>query len=119
MLSLKWCAADVVGYSGVVQSFTLQASPQQNGIAERRIGLVMEVAHTSMVHVADPHILWSFAVQYIAHQLNLWPRVSLPETSPTLRRTGKVGDASMFKVWGSHAFVRDTSADKLSARAIP
>ncbi|CAI7728462.1 unnamed protein product [Closterium sp. NIES-54] len=32
---------------------------------------------------------------------------------------GKVGDASVIRVWGSHAFVRDTSADKLSARAIP
>ncbi|CAI7798470.1 unnamed protein product [Closterium sp. NIES-54] len=51
--------------------------------------------------------------------LNLWPHVSLPETSPTLRWTGKVGDASVFRVWGSRAFVRDTSADKLSARAIP
>ncbi|CAI7907177.1 unnamed protein product, partial [Closterium sp. NIES-54] len=51
--------------------------------------------------------------------LNLWPRVSLPDTSPTLRWTGKVGDASVFQVWGSRAFVRDTSADKLSVRAIP
>ncbi|CAI7897713.1 unnamed protein product [Closterium sp. NIES-54] len=32
---------------------------------------------------------------------------------------GKVGDASVLWVWGSHAFVCDTSADKLSARAIP
>ncbi|CAI7924115.1 unnamed protein product [Closterium sp. NIES-54] len=40
-------------------------------------------------------------------------------TSPTLRWTGKVGDASVFRVWGSRAFVRDTSAGKLSARAIP
>ncbi|CAI7807992.1 unnamed protein product [Closterium sp. NIES-54] len=32
---------------------------------------------------------------------------------------GKVDDASVFRVWGSRAFVRDTSADKLSARAIP
>ncbi|CAI7891999.1 unnamed protein product [Closterium sp. NIES-54] len=78
---------------GILHSFTLRDSPQQNGIAERRIGLVME--------------------------LNLWPRVSLLETSPTLRWTGKVGDASVFRVWGSRAFVRDTSADKLSARAIP
>ncbi|CAI7855537.1 unnamed protein product [Closterium sp. NIES-54] len=31
---------------------------------------------------------------------------------------GKVGDASVFRAWGSHAFVCDTSADKLSARAI-
>ncbi|CAI7848000.1 unnamed protein product [Closterium sp. NIES-54] len=78
----------------------------------------MEVARTSMIHAAAPHFLWPFAVRYAAHQLNLWPRVSLPETSPTLRWTGKVGDASVFRVWGSRAFVRDTSADKLSARAI-
>ncbi|CAI7833233.1 unnamed protein product [Closterium sp. NIES-53] len=77
---------------GITQSFTLPDSPQQNGIAERRIGLVMEVARTSMIHAAAPHFLWLFAVRYAAHQLNLWPRVSLPETSPTLRWTGKVGD---------------------------
>ncbi|CAI7857597.1 unnamed protein product [Closterium sp. NIES-54] len=86
---------------GVLQSFTLLDSPQQKGIAERRIGLVMEVARTSMIHAAAPHFLWPFA------------------TSPTLRWTGKVGDASVFRVWGSRAFVRDASADKLSARAIP
>ncbi|CAI7733970.1 unnamed protein product, partial [Closterium sp. NIES-53] len=51
--------------------------------------------------------------------LNLQPRVSLPETSPTLLWTGKVGDASAFRVWGSRAFVRDLSADKLSPRAVP
>ncbi|CAI7896549.1 unnamed protein product [Closterium sp. NIES-54] len=104
---------------GILQSFTLLDSPQQKGIAERRIGLVMEVARTSMIHAAAPHFLWPFAVRYAAHQLNLWPRDSLPETSPTLRWTEKVGDASVFRVWGSRAFVRDTSADKLSARAIP
>ncbi|CAI7733512.1 unnamed protein product [Closterium sp. NIES-53] len=80
---------------GIRQTFTLPASPQQNGIAERRIGM------------------------YAAHQINLQPRVSLPETSPTLRWTGKVGDASAFRVWGSRAFVRDLSADKLSFRAVP
>ncbi|CAI7880757.1 unnamed protein product [Closterium sp. NIES-54] len=88
---------------GILQSFTLPDSPQQNGIAECRIGLCMEVPHTSMIHAATPHFLWPFA----------------PETSPTLRWMGKVGDASMFRVWGSRAFVRDTSAYKLSARAIP
>ncbi|CAI7889839.1 unnamed protein product [Closterium sp. NIES-53] len=57
---------------GFRQTFTLPASPQQNGIAERRICM------------------------YAAHQINLQPRVSLPETTPTLRWTGKVGDASAF-----------------------
>ncbi|CAI7906204.1 unnamed protein product [Closterium sp. NIES-54] len=104
---------------GIRQTFTLPASPQQNGIAERRIGMVMDVAHTSMIHAAAPHFLWPFAVQYAAHQINLQPRVSIPETSPTLQWTGKVGDASAFRLWGSRAFVRDLSADKLSSRAIP
>ncbi|CAI7872653.1 unnamed protein product [Closterium sp. NIES-53] len=67
---------------GILQSFTLPASPQRNGIAERRIGLVME-------------------------------------TSLTLRWTRKVGDASVIRVWGSCAFVRDLSTDKLSCRATP
>ncbi|CAI7882387.1 unnamed protein product, partial [Closterium sp. NIES-53] len=82
---------------GIRQTFTLPASPQQNGIAERRIGMVMDVA------------LRSASAQPSAP----------PETSPTLRWTGKVGDASAFRVWGSRAFVRDLSADKLSPRAVP
>ncbi|CAI7797327.1 unnamed protein product [Closterium sp. NIES-54] len=57
--------------------------------------------------------------EYAAHQINLQPRVSLPETTPTLRWTGKVGDASVFRVLGSRAFVRDASADKLNSRAGP
>ncbi|CAI7743422.1 unnamed protein product [Closterium sp. NIES-53] len=75
---------------GIRHIFTLSASPQQNGIAERRIGMVMDVARTSMIHAAAPHFLWPFAVQYAEHQLNLQPRVSLPETSPTLQWTGKL-----------------------------
>ncbi|CAI7788901.1 unnamed protein product [Closterium sp. NIES-53] len=62
---------------GIRQTFTLPASPQQNGIPERRIGMVMDVACTSMIHAAAPHFLWPFAVQYVAHQINLQPRVSL------------------------------------------
>ncbi|CAI5989948.1 unnamed protein product [Closterium sp. NIES-64] len=72
---------------GIRQTFTLLDSPQQNGIAERRIGMVMDVARTSMVHAAAPH----FSVVVC----------------------GSVGDASAFRVWGSWAFVRDLSADKL------
>ncbi|CAI7849444.1 unnamed protein product [Closterium sp. NIES-54] len=81
--------------------------------------MVVDVAGMSMVHAAAPHFLWPFAVRYAAHQINLQPRVSMPKTSPALLWTGKVGDASAFRVWGSRAFVRDLSADKLSPRAVP
>ncbi|CAI7909250.1 unnamed protein product [Closterium sp. NIES-54] len=46
---------------GIRQTFTLPASPQQNGIAKRCIGMVMDVARTSMIHAAVPHFLWPFA----------------------------------------------------------
>ncbi|CAI7823182.1 unnamed protein product [Closterium sp. NIES-54] len=74
----------------------------------------------------------SCSCRLLSHQTLLWHHrlghPSLPRlrgmhsrflTSRTLRWTGKVGDALVFRVWGSRAFVRNTSADKLSARAIP
>ncbi|CAI7835715.1 unnamed protein product, partial [Closterium sp. NIES-53] len=103
---------------GIRQTFTLPASPQQNGIAERRIGLMMEVARTSIVHVAAPHFLWPFAVRYVADQLSLWPHISHPKTSPTLQWMGEVGQASPFRVWGALSLVRDPPAGKLSPHTL-
>ncbi|CAI7847771.1 unnamed protein product, partial [Closterium sp. NIES-53] len=121
----RYCLLVVDDYSRYTTVFPLRRKGEvtetevQNGIAERCIGMLMDVARTSMIHAAAPHFLWPFAVQYAAHQINLQPRVSLPETTPTLRWTGKVGDVSVFRVWGSRAFVRDASTDKLSSRAVP
>ncbi|CAI7842437.1 unnamed protein product, partial [Closterium sp. NIES-53] len=118
------CLAYVATRANTADIFTKELSPGDHQrfstvLGLGRIGFAMEVACTSMIHAVAPHFRWPFAVRYAAHQLNLWPRVSLPETSPTLRWTGEVGDASVFRVWGSRAFVRDTFADKLSACAIP
>ncbi|CAI7884578.1 unnamed protein product [Closterium sp. NIES-53] len=55
----------------------------------------------------------------VTHQLNLQPRVLRPEASSTSLGTGSPGVGSAFRIWGCFALVRDTSADKLSARAIP
>ncbi|CAI7858793.1 unnamed protein product [Closterium sp. NIES-53] len=70
---------------GIRQTFTLPASPQQNGIAERRIGM------------------------YMAHQINLQPRVSLPETSPTLRWTGQFYHPTSRRVLSSQDVTFDES----------
>ncbi|CAI7796560.1 unnamed protein product [Closterium sp. NIES-53] len=94
-------------------------SPQRNGVVERRIGLVMEIARTSMTHARAPHFLWPYAVRCAAHQLNLWPRVSRPEVSPTSLWTGSPSAVSRFRVWGCLALFHDTSVDKISPRAVP
>ncbi|CAI7736346.1 unnamed protein product [Closterium sp. NIES-54] len=118
----EFCSGILAGFcreQGIRQSWTLTESPQQNGVAERRIGLVMEIARTSMTHAHAPHFLWPYAVRYAAHQLNLWPRVSRPEVSPTSLWTGSPSAASRFCVWGCLALVRDTSADKISPCTVP
>ncbi|CAI7773241.1 unnamed protein product [Closterium sp. NIES-53] len=78
---------------GIRQTFTLPTSPQQNEIDEHCIGLIMEVARTSMIQAAAPHFLWPFADRYAAHQLKLWPR-------------------------GALSLVRDTTASKISPRTL-
>ncbi|CAI7801759.1 unnamed protein product [Closterium sp. NIES-54] len=78
----------------------LSLTSYRTSVVGRAFSSLMEVARTSMIHAAAPNFMWSFAVRYAAHQLNLCPPVSLPETSPTLHWTGKVGDASVF--WFYH-----------------
>ncbi|CAI7742469.1 unnamed protein product, partial [Closterium sp. NIES-54] len=71
---------------GITQSFTLPDSPQQNGIAERRIGLVMEVARTSMIHAAAPHFLWPFAFYHpTLHRVLPSQDVTFDESVPFYR----------------------------------
>ncbi|CAI5987876.1 unnamed protein product [Closterium sp. NIES-64] len=94
---------------GIRQTYTLPDSPQQNGIAERRIGMVMDVARTSMKHAAAPHFLWPFAMSYAAHQINLHPRVSRPETSPALLWTGKFYHPTSRRVLSSQDVTFDES----------
>ncbi|CAI7872410.1 unnamed protein product [Closterium sp. NIES-54] len=70
---------------GIIQSYTLPASPQQNGVAEQHIGLVMEVARTSMCHVGGPQFFLPQAVRYATHQLNLWPSDARPRRKLSVR----------------------------------
>ncbi|CAI7785466.1 unnamed protein product [Closterium sp. NIES-54] len=65
---------------GIEQSFTLPGSPQQNEVAERRIGLVMEVACTSLIHAAAPHLLWLFALWLL-----VLPAIVTPGSLPAFK----------------------------------
>ncbi|CAI7892779.1 unnamed protein product [Closterium sp. NIES-54] len=47
---------------GIRQSWTLLESPHQNGVDERRMGLVMDIALTSMIHARAPYFMWPYAV---------------------------------------------------------
>ncbi|CAI7899290.1 unnamed protein product [Closterium sp. NIES-53] len=75
--------------------------------------------HHRLGHPSLPRLRGMASRALVSHQINLQPRVSLPESIPTLWWTAKVGDASAFRVWGSRAFVHNPTADKLSSHAVP
>ncbi|CAI7864620.1 unnamed protein product [Closterium sp. NIES-53] len=75
-------------------------------------------------NVSGVLILWIRATRC---QLRDWFNRDLPvlclhsdrgETSPTLRWTRQVGDASVFRVWGALSLVRDTTVSKLSPHTL-
>ncbi|CAI7740469.1 unnamed protein product, partial [Closterium sp. NIES-53] len=84
--------------------------------AEQRIGLVMEVAQTSMCHAGAPQFLWPQAFRYAAHQLNLWPSDTRPRVTTVSLWTGSPSVAADYCVWGSLAHVRALGVNKLPAR---
>ncbi|CAI7846944.1 unnamed protein product [Closterium sp. NIES-54] len=93
-------------------------SPQQNGVAERCIRLVMDIARTSMIHARAPHFLWPYAVRYTTHQLNLQPRVSRPEASLTSLWTGSPGVGSAFLDTPDYAFYHPPLHQFLESRDV-
>ncbi|CAI7882605.1 unnamed protein product [Closterium sp. NIES-54] len=100
----EFCFGVLAGFyskQGIRQSWTLPESPQQNGVVERRIGLIMDITHMSMIHARAPHFLWPYALHYAVHQLNLQPRILRPEVSLTSLWTGSpgVGSAFHFDTW--------------------
>ncbi|CAI7801490.1 unnamed protein product, partial [Closterium sp. NIES-53] len=107
------------GAHEIVQSYTLPALPQQNGVAERCIGLVMEVARSSMCHASAPQFLWPHAIRYAVHQLNMRPSDARPRVMLVFLWTGSRDVAVDFRVWVSLAHVRTPGANKLSARTHP
>ncbi|CAI7864667.1 unnamed protein product [Closterium sp. NIES-54] len=88
--------------SGSVRTFlscVCTLTEVKNGIAERRIGLVMEVARTSMIHAITPHFLWPFAgpAPSSVSQVDPLPgtvRVEVGVDSGAARGAATGGDAS-------------------------
>ncbi|CAI7924616.1 unnamed protein product [Closterium sp. NIES-54] len=87
---------------GITQSLTLPASPQQNGIAKRRIGLVMEVARTSMIHAAAQPLASCGCLRSGTLRIS-------STSGPVSPWTGKVGDASVFRVAGNSCAAQGTT----------
>ena len=91
--------------SGISQEFSAPITPQQNGVVERKNGVIQEIAR-AMLHNKDvARNLWGEAINAACHTVN---RVYFrPSTRKTLYELCKGGKPNVkyFRIFGSTCFI--------------
>ena len=109
---------------GVIHQSSCVRTPEQNGVAERKIGYIVEMARALMIHNKVPSYLWSEAVHTAVHLINRLPSKALGDRSPLDLMCERYPTLSLRmgltpKIFGCTVFVHeDNPKDKFSPRAI-
>ena len=67
---------------GIRDETSCPYTPQQNGLAERKIGDIVDKARTLLIQASAPLNLWGFTVMTTIHLLNKLPSKTLGFQSP-------------------------------------
>ena len=94
---------------GIKQITSCADHPEQNGIAERRIGLLKEMIRTMLNHSKLPHSLWTEALEHATYVMNATYSSSI-DGIPHQKLFGTLPDINHLKVFGclAHLHKRDT-----------
>ncbi|CAI7730316.1 unnamed protein product [Closterium sp. NIES-54] len=93
--------ADFVNGKGIIHDLTCPYTPQQNGMAEREMRMVVESVRTMLLHMGVQHHWWHLALRQAVWVRNCLERSPLqPGTMPYQLLTGKKPDLSLARVWG-------------------
>jgi len=110
---------------GIIHESSCVNAPQQNGIAERRNGLLLDITRSLLFHKKVPKQYWGEAVLTAAHLSNRMPSRILNFKSPldTLRNFFPIFEISnklVPRIFGSVAYVHIHSQNrgKLDPRAL-
>lgn len=100
--------------------FSMAYSPSQNGIAERRIGLIVLKMRSLLFEGDLPKILWGEAALYAVWLINITPCSSNDGRSPHFRIMNQEPDLSLVRTFGCTAFAHihaPAREDKLDPRS--
>ena len=93
---------------GITRQLTIPATPQQNGVAERRNRTLLEMVRSMMAQANLPVSYWGDALLFATYILNRVPSKSISST-PYELWTSKRPDLSHLRAWGCAAYVHDSS----------
>jgi hypothetical protein len=103
----------------IKREITPADTPQYNGVAERAIQSVFQMARALRLQADVPLHLAPFAVMYAVHIYNSVSHKALKGHTPHEAWTGEVPDASQFRVFGCKVWVMSTQKHlpKFSSRS--
>ncbi|CAI7773528.1 unnamed protein product, partial [Closterium sp. NIES-54] len=105
-------------------TFTLPNSPQQNGVAESRNRILVQIARCLLTHASAPPSLWGYAMLHAAALHNLHPHPHHTHTTPAELWTGQKPSVRPLRVWGCTSYVllnsqaRRAAGGKLAPKTI-
>ncbi|CAI7855447.1 unnamed protein product [Closterium sp. NIES-54] len=85
---------------GICQTSTLPHSPEENGVAERRIRTLMEITRCLLTHASAPRSRWSYTLVHATLLSNVRPHPLRPSITPFQLWTGHQPSARPLRVWG-------------------
>ena len=101
---------------GIRSQWTPPATPQLNGVSERRNRTLLDMVR-SMMELANLSLsFWGYALETTAYLLNKVPS-KLVSGTPHEMWTGKKVVLNHIKAWGCPAYVKRLNPDKLEARS--
>ena len=105
---------------GALAQLSCPATPQQNGVVERKHRHILETARSLIYSSHVPLQFWGEAVLTATYLINRTPSIVLSGTSPYEKLFSWKPDLSYLKVFGSTCFVllHDNERTKLSPKSI-
>ena len=101
---------------GIVSQLTPPATPQWNGVSERRSRTLLDMDQSMMSHADLTNSFWGHALKTVAFTLNRIPSKSF-ENTPYEMWTGKRPSMSFKKIWGCDVYVKRQNSNKLGPKS--
>lgn len=106
--------------NGITSQRSCPATPQQNGVAERKNRHLLDVVRTLLLESCVPSRFWCEALSTAVHLINRLPSPSLNHVSPFTRLFGRKPKYSDLRIFGCVCYVHlpPQERTKLSAQSV-
>ena len=106
---------------GIRRELTVAYTPHQNGVAERAMRTIVEMARAMLVSARLPKTFWAFAVAAAVYIRNRSPTITLDRCTPYEAWYGRQPAIAHLRIFGclAYAHVHKSKRDKLDPKAQP